>query len=102
MNVLCPESSALAYQALEELTLEEIEQQLESLPDEIVVSINKTKASAYVLNILAPLHRWVGKEHQGHPYSTPNVLKEMISEAVTLSLLRLLCIPSDNRSELYF
>lgn len=101
MNVLFTESFALEHQTLEKLTLAEIEQQLESLPDQIVVSINKTKASAYVLNVLTPLHHWVGKENQGHPYSTHKLLKDLISEAVTLSLLRLLCIPPETGSDFY-
>lgn len=101
MSVLSPKSVQPTYHTLERLTLQEIEQQLDSLPREIVTSINKTKAIAYVLNVLDPLHDWVGKDHQGHPHHTHKILQEMISEAVTLSLLRLLCVPHETRSDLY-
>ncbi len=100
MSVLSPKPIQPVYHTLERLTLQEIEQQLDSLPREIVTSINKTKATAYVLNVLDPLNHWVGKDHQGHPHQTHKILQEMISEAVTLALLRFLCVPSETGSDL--
>jgi len=80
----------LGSPAMESLAIQEIDQHLETLPQEIVKSLNKESAIAYVINVLSPLQNaaedswfWQQKKNQ-------ETLNELIADAAALSILRLL------------
>jgi Late competence development protein ComFB len=88
MNVLTVESIDIAKPTIENMVSEEIQQQLESLPIQVSNYINKAEAIAHTLNFLHPIHFSTEKEWYWQHEPTQNMLLEIISDAVSLSLIR--------------
>jgi len=91
MNVLTIEPIGIAKPTIENMVSEEIQQQLESLPIQVSNYINKAEAIAHTLNFLYPIHSSSEKEWYWQHEPTKNMLTEIISDAVSLSLIRLVC-----------
>ena len=80
----------LGSPAMELLAIQEIDQHLETLPQEIVKSLNKESALAYVVNVLSPLQNAAEDSWFWQQEKTQETLNELISDAAALSVLRLL------------
>lgn len=81
--------------SLEILVTNEVDRQLQALPNEVMKSINKTSAIDEVIRFFHPLHTKhdQGWEHLSH--QTSKTLQSLISDFTTLSLLRLVCQGKD-------
>ncbi|OCR02629.1 hypothetical protein BCD67_23095 [Oscillatoriales cyanobacterium USR001] len=84
------EQLLLGNAAMELLAVKEIDQHLETLPEELVKSINKESAIAYVINVLSPLQNAAEDSWFWQQEKTQETLGELISDAAALSVLRLL------------
>ena len=80
----------LGSPAMESLAIQEIDQHLETLPQEIVKSLNKESAIAYVINVLSPLQNAAEDSWFWQQEKTKETLGELIADAAALSILRLL------------
>jgi len=69
--------------AMEQLAIEEIEQQLEKLPKNIAQSINKHEAIAYTLNRLPPLYATTLEGYSWQQQRARETLKDLISKAAS-------------------
>ncbi|MFB2892875.1 late competence development ComFB family protein [Aerosakkonemataceae cyanobacterium BLCC-F50] len=79
-----PDKSAAPYRnAMELLAIEEIEQQLQNLPQEIAKSINKNEAIAYALNRLPPLYATSVEGYFWQQKRARETLKDLISKAAS-------------------
>lgn len=90
MNLLTVEPIGSAKRTIENMVSEEIQQQLESLPIQVSNYINKAEAIAHTLDFLYPIYSFTGKECYWEHEPTQNMLVEIISDAVSLSLIRLI------------
>lgn len=93
MTALLQEKAATNRNAIELMVTHAIDRQLESLPGEVVKSINKASAIAYVLNCVSPLQGSAGEDWLWEQERTRETLGTLIADAATLSLIRLLCQP---------
>lgn len=93
MTAILKEQTSVDRNAIQLMASHAIDRQLECLPGEIVQSINKDSAIAYVLNCVSPLQEIAEEELLGQQGRTRETLGELISDAAALSLIRLLCRP---------
>lgn len=89
-------SIPLESMTLESWVTQEVELQLKTLPGEITQSIDKNKAIAYVLRFLPTLENKTEAGWHWPPQKMDQMLQELITDAATLSLIRL--IPSRQSS----
>lgn len=75
--------ASLYRNAMELLAIEEIEQQLQKLPQNITESINKTEAIAYALNRLPPLYATTFEGYFWQQTQARETLKDLISKAAS-------------------
>lgn len=79
-----PDKSVSLYRnAMELLAIEEIEQQLQSLPQNIAKSINKNEAVAYALNRLPPLYATSLEGYFWQQKRARETLKDLIYKAAS-------------------
>ena len=76
--------------SLESWVAQEVELQLKSLPTQITQSIDKNQAIAYVLKFLPPVGKKTGAGWHGSSEKMGKMLQELIADAATLSLIRLM------------
>jgi len=92
MNMSSLETVWFEYQNLELLVIQELDRQLATLPKATVSSIDRNQALARVQQFLPPGCDTALKE--GYKEQTRQVgrmLQELIADAVSLSLIRLVC-----------
>ncbi len=78
------------YQTLEAWVAKEVERQLGTLPSQITESIDKSQAIAEVLKFLSPMGKKTEIEWSWLPEKLGRISKELIADAATLSLIRLM------------
>ncbi len=91
MNAVSVSALPTPSQTLEALVTQEIELQLGTLPGEVAKSVDKAQAIAYVLDFLPPVHGLDEIRCQKPRERLTQMLKELICDAATLSLIRLVC-----------
>lgn len=91
MNAVSVPALPMPGLTLESLVAQEVELQLGTLPHEVAKSVDKAQAIAYVLHFLPPVNG-VDEARCTKPRDrVTQMLKELISDAATLSLIRLVC-----------
>ncbi|WP_413278512.1 late competence development ComFB family protein [Floridanema evergladense] len=68
---------------METLVIEEIERQLQSLPENLAGTINPTEATAYALNRLPPLYATTSEGYFWQQKRAKETLKDLISKAAS-------------------
>ncbi|EAW38856.1 hypothetical protein [Lyngbya sp. PCC 8106] len=89
MSEVFTESILPECQTLESWVAQEVELQLRTLPGEITQSIDKNQAIAYVLKFLPPMGKKTDSQWHWPPEKMGKMLQELITDAATLSLIRL-------------
>ncbi|MEA5542825.1 hypothetical protein VB834_27730 [Limnoraphis robusta Tam1] len=90
MSQMLVNSMPLECPTLESWVVREVELQLGTLPSQITQSIDKTQAIAYVLKFVSPMGKKSETEWQWPSEQTGRILQELIADAATLSLIRLM------------
>ncbi len=77
--------------SLKQLVMQEIDQQLQTLPNEITQSIDRESATLEILKLLSPiLMQGSWKDSLAHT-KLNQILNLIIADATSLSLIRLVC-----------
>jgi hypothetical protein len=91
MNVASVENVTLEDQSLKQLVRQEIDRQLNMVPDEITQSIDRQQATLEVLKLLSPMKmQGFWKEYHANQYLN-QILNAIVADATSLSLIRLVC-----------
>lgn len=91
MNVASVENVTLEDQSLKQLVRQEIDRQLNMVPDEITQYIDRERAALEILKLLSPIKMqgyWQGYHPNSHLHQILNVI---IADATSLCLIRLVC-----------
>jgi predicted PurR-regulated permease PerM len=83
--------------SLEILVTNEVDQQLQALPNEVKKSINKTVAINQIIRFFHPLNNKHDQGWENLSHQTSTTLQSLISDFTTLSLFRLVCQTQDYR-----
>jgi hypothetical protein len=78
---------SLYRNAMEPLAAQEIEQQMQSLPEDIIKSINKGEAIAYALNRLPPLYATTQEGWYWQQQRARETLQSLISQAASWAII---------------
>ncbi|WP_413166784.1 hypothetical protein ACL6C3_08785 [Capilliphycus salinus ALCB114379] len=90
MSEVLAKSITPECQTLESWVAREVELQLGTLPSQITQSIDKNQAIAYVLKFLPPMGKKTETGWHDPSDKMGNMLQELIADAATLSLIRLM------------